>query len=102
MDVKSTFLNGVLKIEVYLEQPLGYEFASEEHKVYRLKRALYELKQAPKAWYSGIDSYLMSNGFRKSDGEPTLYIKAENVNVFIVVLYEDDLVFTENDKFFNW
>ena len=47
MDVKSTFLNGVLKEEVYVEQPSGYEVVGEENKVYRLKRALYGLKQAP-------------------------------------------------------
>ena len=98
MDVKSTFLNGVLKEEVYVEQPPSYEVAGEEHKVYRLKRALYGLKQAPRAWYSRIDSYLMSNGFSKSNGEPTLYIKAANGNVLIVVLYVDDLIFTGNDK----
>ena len=98
MDVKSTFLNGVLKEEVYVDQPPSYEVAGEEHKVYRLKRAFYGLKQAPWAWYSRIDSYLMSNGFSKSNGEPTLYIKAENGNVLIVVLYVDDLIFTSNDK----
>ena len=72
MDVKSAFLNGVLKGEVYVEQPPSYEVASEENKVYRLKRSLYGLKQAPRAWYSRIDSYLMSNDFRKRTGEPTL------------------------------
>ena len=66
--------------------------------MYRLKRALYGLKQAPRGWYSRIDSYFMSNGFSKSNGEPTLYIKAENGNVLIVVLYVDDLIFTGNDK----
>ena len=64
MDVKSAFLNGVLKEEVYVEQPPGYEVVGEEKKVYRLKRSLYGLKQAPRAWYSRIDSYLMSNDFR--------------------------------------
>ena len=98
MDVKSAFLNGILKEEVYVEQPPGYEVAGEENKVYRLKRALYGLKQAPRAWYSRIDSYLMSNGFSKSDGEPTLYIKVANENVLIVVLYVDDLIFIGNDK----
>ena len=98
MDVKSTFLNGVLKEEVYVEQPPGYEVAGEEHKVYKLKRALYGIKQAPRAWYSRIDSYLMSNGFSKSDGEPTLYIKAANGNVLIIVLYVDNFIFTRNDK----
>ena len=99
MDVKSSFLNGVLKEEVYVEQPLGYKVAGEEHKVYKLKRTLYGLKKAPRAWYNRIDSYLMSNGFSKSDGEPTLYINAENGNVLIFVLYVDDLIFTGNDNF---
>ena len=95
MDVKFSFLNGILKKEVYVEQPPGYEVVGEEHKVYR---ALYGLKQAPWAWYKRIDSYLMSNGFSKSNSEPTLYIKATSGNVLIVVLYVDDLIFTRNDK----
>ena len=75
MDVKSAFLNGVLMEEVYIEQPLGYEKKGQEHKVCKLKKALYGLKQEPRAWYSRIDSYLLENGFEKSEGEPTLYIK---------------------------
>ena len=98
MDVKSTFLNGVLKEEVYVEHPPSYEVAGEEKKVYRLKRPLYGLKKAPRAWYSRIDSYLMSNGFNKSNSEPTLYIKVANRNVLIVVLYVDDLILTGNNK----
>jgi len=49
MDMKSEFLNGVLKEEFYIEQPLGYEKKGQEHKVCRLKKALYRLKQAPRA-----------------------------------------------------
>ena len=79
MDVKFTFLNGVLKEEVYVEQPPSYEVAGEEHKVYRLKRALYGFKQAQRARYSRIYSYLINNGFSKSDGGPTLYIKEKMV-----------------------
>ena len=71
MDVKSTFLNGVLMEEVYVEKPLGYEKEGQEHKVCRLKKALYRLKQAPIAWYSRIDAYLLENGFEKCEGEPT-------------------------------
>ena len=99
MDVKFAFLNGVLKEEVYVEQPPSYEVAGEENKVYRLKTTLYGLKQAPRAWYSRIDSYLMRNGFRKSDGEPTLSIKAINGKVLIVVLYVDDFFISRNYNF---
>ena len=68
MDVKSTFLNGVLMEEVNVEQPQGYEKKGQEHKVCRLKKSLYGLKQAPRAWYSRIDSYLLENGFEKCEG----------------------------------
>eukprot|EP00253_Pinus_taeda_P030259 PITA_30259 len=69
MDVKSSFLNGVLMEEVYIEQPPSYEKKGQEHKVCRLKKALYGLKQAPRAWYSRIDSYLLEKGFEKCNDE---------------------------------
>lgn len=97
MDVKSAFLNGVLKEEVYVEQPPRYEVEGQEHKVCKLKKAIYGLKQAPRAWYSRIDAYLIENEFDKCDGEPTLYIKENDGKILIVVLYVDDLIFTSND-----
>eukprot|EP00253_Pinus_taeda_P001822 PITA_01822 len=99
MDVKSAFLNGVLKEEVYIEQPLGYEKKDQEHKVCRLKKAPYGLKQAPRAWYSRIDSYLLENEFEKCEGEPTVYIKEKDGKLLIVVLYVDDVIFTGNDDY---
>ena len=59
MDVKSAFLNGYLDEQVYVEQPQGYEIPGHEHKVYRMKKALNGLKQAPIAWYNWINSYLI-------------------------------------------
>ena len=67
MDVKSKFSNGYLEEEVNLEQPQGHEVPGQEHKVYRMKKELYGLKQDPKAWYIRIDSYLTQNGFHISD-----------------------------------
>jgi hypothetical protein len=54
MDVKSSFLNGNLEEEVYVDQPPGFEVKGQEYKVYKLKKALYGLKQAPRAWYSQL------------------------------------------------
>ena len=94
MDVKSTFLNGYLEEEVYVEQPQGYEVLGQEHKVYRLKKTLYGLKQAPRAWYSRIDFYLTENGFHRSESEPILYTKVNEQGMMLVVfLYVDDLIF---------
>ena len=66
MDVKTTFLNGVIEEEVYIEQPLGFEVEDRVTHPCKLKKALYGLKQAPRAWYGRIDSFLTSMGFTKS------------------------------------
>jgi len=95
LDVKSAFLNGELKEEVYVEQPQGFVIQGEEEKVYKLRKALNRLKQAPRAWYSHIDNYFNESGFKRSKNEPTLYVKHQgNVNLLIVALYVDDLILT--------
>ncbi|RVW50050.1 Retrovirus-related Pol polyprotein from transposon RE2 [Vitis vinifera] len=59
LDVKSTFLNGYLEEEIFVEQPEGFVVKGKEDKVYQLKKALYGLKQAPKAWYNRINAHLL-------------------------------------------
>jgi hypothetical protein len=66
MDVKSSFLNGFLEEEVYVDQPPGFDVQEQPAKVYQLKKALYGLNQAPRAWYSKIDTYLIKSGFSRS------------------------------------
>ncbi|CAL5333116.1 unnamed protein product [Camellia sinensis] len=67
LDVKSAFLHGDLKEEVFIDQPPGFVKLGNEHKVYRLKKALYGLKQAPRAWYNRIETYFLKEGFQKYD-----------------------------------
>ena len=95
MDVKSAFLNGILE-EVYVDQPLGYTIKGHEDKVYKLKKALYGLKQAPRAWYSRFDSYLINNGFNRSNNEPTLYVKTDQGKIQLVCLYVYDMIYIGN------
>lgn len=64
MDVKSAFLNGVLREELYVSQPPSFAVAGEENKVLRLRKALYGLRQAPRAWNARLDSTLKSLGFK--------------------------------------
>ena len=73
MDVKTTFLHGAIKEEVYVEQPMGFEVQDRDAHVCRLKKALYGLKEALRAWYERIDSYLMKLGFTRSNVDPNLY-----------------------------
>lgn len=72
MDVKTTFLNGVIKEDVYIEQPQGFETHEKRTHLCRLKKAMYGLKQVPRAWYGRIDSYLQQLRFVKSEADPNL------------------------------
>ena len=99
MDVKSTFLNGDLEEEVYMEQPEGFHVQDASQFVYRLRKALYGLKQAPRAWYSRLDNYLMQQGFKKGHTDSNLYIKEENNSLIIIEVYVDDIIFgSDNDR----
>ena len=98
MDVKTTFLNGLIEEEVYIEQPQGFETDDRESYVCRLKKTLHGLKQAPNAWYGRIDGFLMSLGFTKSKEYSNLYYKVENDGLMILLLYVDDLFLTGEDK----
>jgi hypothetical protein len=75
MDVKSAFLNGPIKEEVYVEQPTGFEDSEYPNHVYKLSKALYGLKQAPRAWYECLRDFLITNGFKVSKADPTLFTK---------------------------
>jgi hypothetical protein len=96
MDVKSTFLNGTLEEEVYLEQPEGFKLTENQDYVCKLKKALYGLKQAPRAWFSRLDNYLQQQGYKRGTTDNNLYIKIEEQNMIVVVVYVDDIIFGSN------
>nr|GEU42487.1 hypothetical protein [Tanacetum cinerariifolium] len=75
MDVKSAFLYGTIKEEVYVCQPLGFEDPDYPDKVYKVVKALYGLHQAPRAWYETLTNYLLENGFQRGKIDQTLLIK---------------------------
>jgi hypothetical protein len=94
LDVKSDFLNGDLHEEVYVEHPLSFIKEGEEHKVLKLKKALYGLHQAPSAWNEKLDDTLMSFGFIKCPSEPAIYTRHRGKHQLVVGVYVDDLVVT--------
>jgi hypothetical protein len=98
MDVKIAFLNGVIEEEVYIEQPQGFEVEDMKTHVCKLKKALYRLKQAPRAWYGRINSFLTNLGFTKSKVDSNLYFKVMNDEPVILLLYVDDLFLTGEVK----
>ena len=86
MDVKTTFLNGFIEDEVYIEQPQGFEVMEGYSHVCLLIKALYDLKQARRTWYSRIDTYLLQIGFEKSDVDPNLYYIIRDEDTLILIL----------------
>ncbi|RVX10899.1 Retrovirus-related Pol polyprotein from transposon RE2 [Vitis vinifera] len=74
MDVKSTFLKGILSEEAYVEQPKGFEDPRFPNHVYRLKKALYGLKQVPRVWYERLTTYLLEKKFKTKEVDKGLFI----------------------------
>jgi hypothetical protein len=100
MDIKSAFLNGPIKEEVYVEHPSS--FGSEEYPnhVYKLYKALYELKQAPRALYEYLRDFLIKNGFRIGKADSTLFTRKIDKYLFVCQIYVDDIIFGSTNKFF--
>ncbi|GJW72394.1 retrovirus-related pol polyprotein from transposon TNT 1-94 [Tanacetum coccineum] len=98
MDVKTTFLNGILCKDVYVSQPDGFVDPDNPNHVYRLKKALYGLKQATRALYYLLSSFLLSQGFSKGTVDPTLFIKREGKYILLVQIYVDDIMFASTTE----
>ncbi|GJS74403.1 putative ribonuclease H-like domain-containing protein [Tanacetum coccineum] len=96
MDVKSAFLYGKIKEEVYVCQPPGFEDPDFPDRVYKVKKALYELHQAPRAWYETLSTYLLDNGFQRGKIDKTLFIKRDKG---LQVMQKKDGIFISQDKY---
>jgi hypothetical protein len=91
MDVKNVFFHGDLQ-EVYMEQQLGYVDQTHLNLVCRLKKNLYDLKQAPRAWLDNIGQYIVTSGFQTSNADYSLYVKKIDHGIVVIVIYVDDLI----------
>nr|GFC92733.1 retrovirus-related Pol polyprotein from transposon TNT 1-94 [Tanacetum cinerariifolium] len=93
MDVKTAFLNGNLKEEVYVGQPSGFASKQYPDHVYALDKALYGLKQAARAWYDVLLQFLIDSGFQKGSINTTLFIKKKGKHIMLIQIYVDDIIF---------
>lgn len=93
MDVKTSFLNGLLEEEVYVEQPKGFEDPHHPDHVFKLKKALYSLKQEPRAWYDRLSKYLVSKGYERGKLDKTLFVKTKKNKFMIAQVYVNDIMF---------
>nr|GEW77502.1 putative ribonuclease H-like domain-containing protein [Tanacetum cinerariifolium] len=98
IDVKSAFLYGTIKEEVYVCQPPGFEDPDYPDKVYKVVKALYGLHQAPRAWYETLANYLLENDFQRGKIDQTLFIKRKKGDILLVQVYVDDIIFGSTNK----
>jgi hypothetical protein len=82
--VKSAFLNGFLEEEVYVRQPPGFESVEFPHRLYKLRKAFYGLKQAPKTWYGRLRGFLFSKVFEMGKVNKTLFLLKQGDDILIV------------------
>ena len=93
MDVKGAFFSGLLHEKVFVKQPKGFQDPHFLDHVLRLKKALYRLKQAPRAWYDRLISYLLDRGFKRGQANRTLFVKRDEKSLLVAQVYVDDIVF---------
>nr|GEW88349.1 retrovirus-related Pol polyprotein from transposon TNT 1-94 [Tanacetum cinerariifolium] len=98
MDVKSAYLYGKIKEEVYVCQPPGFEDLDFPDKLYKVKKALYCLHQALRAWYENLSIYLLNNRFKRGHINKTLFIKRNKDDILLVQVYVDDIIFGSTKK----
>ena len=98
MDVKTVFLNGFLKEDVYVAQPKGFINPHFPNHVLYFKKALYGLKQAPKTWYDRLTQYLVSHGLTRRKTYQTLFIKKEDSELIVAQVYADDIIFGSSSR----
>nr|GEU49825.1 Gag-Pol polyprotein [Tanacetum cinerariifolium] len=95
MDVKTAFLHGSLKEDVYVCQHEGFIDVNHPSHVYKLKKPLYGLKQAPRAWYDELSMFLLQNHFFEGTIDPMLFIRRFHDDILVVQVYVDDIIFVQ-------
>ncbi|KAK3118918.1 hypothetical protein QOZ80_9BG0710570 [Eleusine coracana subsp. coracana] len=100
MDVKSAFLNGPIKEEVYVEQPPRFEDPKYPNHVFKLHKVLYGLKQAPRAWYECLRDFLVKKGSVIGKADVTLFTKRFGNDIFVCQIYVDDIIFGSTNQNF--
>jgi len=96
MDVKTTFLHGNLEEEIYMKQPDDFLVEGKDNYVRRLRKSLYDLKQAPRQWYKKFESFMCEQGYKKTTFNHSVFVKSFSNDDFIILsLYVEDMLIVE-------
>jgi hypothetical protein len=96
MYVKNAFLNGVIYEEVYVSQPPSFENPKFPDRVYKLSKALYELKQTSWAWYARLKTFLLEHEDVMGSVDKTLFTFKNDTDFLLVQIYVDDIIFADS------
>ena len=97
MDVKTTFLNGSLEEDVYMDQPKGFSIKGKEHLACKLKKSIYWLKQASRQWYLKFNDAITSFGFKENTVDWCIYLKVSGSKFILLSLYVNDILLASSD-----
>ena len=98
LDVKTSFLFGKLDEEIYMDQPKGFVIRGQEKKIYRLRKAIYSLKQAALQWNKQLHTILLKMGFTRCKSDPGTYFKIIREEIIILLIYVDNALFMGSNK----
>lgn len=101
MDVENAFLNGQIEEKVYVKQPLGSEKPKKPNHVYKLRKALYGHKQAPRAWYEHLKKSFIKKGVQIGKIDSTFFMKRVSGELFVCQIYADEIIFGSTSLFFS-
>jgi hypothetical protein len=94
LDVTNAFLHGFLQEDVYMVQPQGFAHPSFPDHVCHLKKSLYGLKQAHRAWFSRLSTRLLELGFQGSRTDTSLFFFGHGATTIFILIYVDDIIVT--------
>ena len=97
-NVKNAFLHGKIEEEVYTKAPPGFSDEYNPEEGCKLNKALYSLKQSPRAWFGRFTTAMMKFGYKQSNSDDTLFLKRRNGRITCLIIYVDDMIITRDDK----
>jgi len=97
LNIKNAFSYGDLQ-GVYMDQPSGYVVSGSENLVCRLKKALYELKQSPRAWFDKFNSILFKYDFLHAMSDHLVFSRLSTGGVIVLIVYVDDIIISGSDS----
>lgn len=94
LDINNAFLNGILEDNIFMSQPAGFVDTHYPEHVCKLKKSLYGLRQAPRAWYDTLKGFLVDLGFKRCTSDFSLFFKSSSTGLLLILIYVDDILVT--------